>query len=840
MEPRWSGVRYSFLANPPLVTGQSSMEKWIIEKAGVFDFRQPKFSAALQIDWNCHTFHNLHIRNNFWNGIDIVYNDLTRKPAIRMSRFENNRRHGLKIRSQGITIQKVSLAGNGQSGFRYNPLITNDLQRDIVTWLERREQPEMEANNVFIMPNANFDKLTVYESHLNQRKFLIAKVTPECPLALLDPCIHQMSLFASGEEYGLNSRLAVQVINRVNEGSDEDIILIDNIGKKNWSVRNDLIHFPILSLSNTLQLKYTRTYGKPSVIILVLFLDAQEYLNRFVHVHQSEIVSNQYAISSVHYSNWAMKNDNLLNRWASEKLWFQKVNFVNNTEAIVWIHSPQHLTFNNTPIAKMTENRFENNTNFAILINGYYAFLNISSNNFTNNNSPNGIGLITFNGMEKDLFFERNRFTYNRGSWMVKMDIRSHSLRNKVTAWIRHNYFLRNGFLHNTEEYVDMWPRSFTIGIFGSQLANIHFNRLRNVLFDFELISGVKSANVKDVMNVTYNWWGIANEAAIHQRIFDFDDWNIFTLTVFSPFYVTEENFISFWWKPQNGQLAEGKRSEPSIYNLNGRIYESKNLTSNRERWHEYPFHYKPVESYRIIKDLTIMPGATLTIEKGVEVHVWPNVRILVLGNLKAEGTYWEPIRFKPINVTEYAEERGGIAARHKRLNRCSIQSENLCRHQRKRRSEHGIGGESASQHFPSLNRYNPYYQQLVVRLNGTKPTSGFLEFYNATTDKWMPSCDREFTVRNAQVICRELGFSSTNVYEWLTPRWDYNPKIVTRRSYVAPRQCIGMELKVEQCPVRMSNNLSMWQCTDSEHFNYIHCGEETVLNRYDFYYQIK
>uniref|UniRef100_A0A1I7V5N8 Methyltransferase n=1 Tax=Loa loa TaxID=7209 RepID=A0A1I7V5N8_LOALO len=153
MEPRWSGVRYSFLANPPLITGQSSMEKWIIEKA-----------------------------DNFWNGIDIVYNDLTRKPAIRMSQFENNRRHGFKTRSQGITIQKVSLIGNGQSGFRYNPLITNDLQYDIITWLERREQPEMEANNVFIIPNTNIDKLMVYESHLNQRKFLVAKATSDCPL----------------------------------------------------------------------------------------------------------------------------------------------------------------------------------------------------------------------------------------------------------------------------------------------------------------------------------------------------------------------------------------------------------------------------------------------------------------------------------------------------------------------------------------------------------------------------------------------------------------------------------------------------------------------------------
>ncbi|MCP9262754.1 Scavenger receptor cysteine-rich domain protein [Dirofilaria immitis] len=315
-----------------------------------------------------------------------------------------------------------------------------------------------------------------------------------------------------------------------------------------------------------------------------------------------------------------------------------------------------------------------------------------------------------------------------------------------------------------------MWPRSFTIGIFGSQLANIHFNRLRNVLFDFELISGAKNADIKDTMNVTYNWWGVANEAEIYQRIFDFDDWNIFTLATFSPFYVTKENFISFWWKPENGQLAIAKHFESSIYNLNGRIYESKNLTYDRERWHEFPFYYKPFEPYRIIKDLTIMPGATLTIEKGVEVHISPNVRILVLGNLKAEGTFWEPIRFKPINITEYTEQRNAIVKRHE-------------------------------------------------------------QFYNATTNEWIPSCDREFTIRNAQVVCRELGFDSRNVYQWLTPRWNYNPKIIIRKSYVASRQCNGIELKFEQCPIRMNNNLSRWQCIDNEHFNYIHCGEQTILN---------
>lgn len=83
------------------------------------------------------------------------------------------------------------------------------------------------------------------------------------------------------------------------------------------------------------------------------------------------------------------------------------------------------------------------------------------------------------------------------------------------------------------------------------------------------------------------------------------------------------------------------------------------------------------------------------------------------------------------------------------------------------------------------------------------------------------------------QVVCRELGFSGTNVYEWLTPRWNYNPKITFPRSYVVPRQCVGMELKLKYCQIRISSNLSMWQCIDNEHFNYIHCGEQTVLNRF-------
>lgn len=49
-------------------------------------------------------------------------------------------------------------------------------------------------------------------------------------------------------------------------------------------------------------------------------------------------------------------------------------------------------------------------------------------------------------------------------------------------------------------------------------------------------------------MNVTHNWWGVANEAEVSQRIFDVDDWNIYMVAEFSPYYTSEELFINFWW----------------------------------------------------------------------------------------------------------------------------------------------------------------------------------------------------------------------------------------------------------------------------------------------------
>ncbi len=84
-----------------------------------------------------------------------------------------------------------------------------------------------------------------------------------------------------------------------------------------------------------------------------------------------------------------------------------------------------------------------------------------------------------------------------KGAWIVKYSIQSQTLLNvsyaiPVPAFIRYNYFMHNYYLNSIQDYVDSWPRSYAVGIFGAQKVDIHFNRFKNLLLDFELISGCK------------------------------------------------------------------------------------------------------------------------------------------------------------------------------------------------------------------------------------------------------------------------------------------------------------------------------------------------------------
>ena len=193
-------------------------------------------------------------------------------------------------------------------------------------------------------------------------------------------------------------------------------------------------------------------------------------------------------------------------------------------------------------------------------------------------------------------------------------------------------------------------------------------------------------------------------------------------------------------------------------------------------------------------------------------------MRILVYGNLIADGTLCllftiddgnikplplpegQPIRFKPINATEASEQRGQQGTRY-RLRRTPLGAlhkgllEMTRRHRRRlqhlasewrhlefsrwrqRRNTLSAakpGRDDVFRQFPELRRENPQLQRFFVFLmeNGTlSQAKGFLHFYNSTSGEIVPSCDRHFTLRNAQVFFGLQSGKSSDMPVGCVPR---------------------------------------------------------------------
>lgn len=215
-------------------------------------------------------------------------------------------------------------------------MVPTVVQKDIVSWLDRAEQPELEANGIYLIPSAAdarsgggraLPRLQLFESQLEQRKFLVAHASGDaaCPSVPAVPCHYELELEAVGHEYGLPPKLVVQIVQRPNPSGDEDAIFEDRQTNRRWSVRHQHIQFPLLSAGPSLRLIYRRARGAPALVVLVLFLNAQEYLDRFVHIYDSAIRANQYGVSAVHYSNLTTVDGTaLINRCGAALITFEK------------------------------------------------------------------------------------------------------------------------------------------------------------------------------------------------------------------------------------------------------------------------------------------------------------------------------------------------------------------------------------------------------------------------------------------------------------------------------------------------------------------------------------
>ena len=859
----WAGLRLGMTAK------RSKLYDIKIERAGLFDYRTSSFVPGVQADFSHHVFENIEVRDNDHDGIGVVYSDIyypDHVNFIKNSLISGNKRHGVSFRQLGMRISDTEIRDNLHAGIYHDPKLTKLEQRELSEWMSLID--ESKADTIVKIPDT--EDGTTAESPIilkeGESKLLItsdSNTTKERKTYYIR---------AERDEFVIG----MQLINPFHNRTTEKLLVydytsvIDSPNIKVVEVSRDIASFPSVSSSYAVTLHFdpgsaplgnmmmlftpincanlpgscnpsawhinpldrNKIYDGPIPRLTVensriafngqglmaihynryLGHDSQVYLrkaNESVEIFDSKIVSNkeaifvftpfrelnQFNISEITYMinrttfsdndggifqySKDLRDSNNIYHWVLRENKFER-----NKGGGLEVGLPYVWQYNEnfTHTVHIDSNNFQNNQDFGISVGGHFARVYIVNNTLLENSCHEG--LITLNGMEKESWIFANNIQINDGIYMVELDMDSQSeIMGYVAAYFSQNIVQKNVHTHLKLGLDAYHPASYTVAVKGVQKFNITENLFGNPGLDYELLSGVKTARVGNMLNAEKNYWGSSDIRIIRDRLFDFDDWNSYATTHFLP-YLVQNSFES--------SLSSSYERLPEIDldNLGGRLFESLRLI-NRGR------------PYVIKRDLTVMPDVTLTIEPGVEMEFYPSVGILVLGTLHAQGNIDKNIVMRPVRLSEVNDYRVG---------------------RRKRQAYNRLGSD------------------FDVRLcqadkNGTicppGANQGYVEIYNRTTMQWVPICDTRFTERNAEVVCRELGFSDLNVFLDFGQRIEYHENSLTRLIYwPEPYQCTGKEAKLSHCPIRMNGQIygHKYGCNwKAPNFAFVHCGEKNL-----------
>lgn len=463
-----------------------------------------------------------------------------------------------------------------------------------------------------------------------------------------------------------------------------------------------------------------------------------------------------------------------------------------------------HYNENFTHSVYMHNNTWRSNQNFGFVIDGHFAEVNITKNMFTENNCKTG--LISIRGMEKKMKVEGNYIERNNGKYMVEfyMDSQSEIMGLVYAIFVynqvknnRHTSANMRGSLFKTTD------PTYVIGFKGIQKVKVSRNLFGNNGLQYTLLAGIKTAKINNLLDVTENWWGSANEHDIKSLIFDFDDWNNHAIATYLP-YLLEDSFDS------SLSVTFTHVTAMDVNELGGRLVEDFTIEGR-------------IAPYIVKSDITVMPDVTLTIHPGVVLEFAPNVGILVMGNLKAIGQTSLPIVMRPI--------RGSGNTEGNTIVKRDVNQYSPSHHKHRRQLEFLQVQDS----IRLCTGRNCSINENILE----KKNEGFLEYYNRTTLQWVPMCDNRFTERNAQVVCRELSFDPINAFFAHDRRVEYHSNSLSRIwSWPEPLQCVGTENRYEDCPIRLNGQLygHRHECKWDSEFVFIHCGKRNLEENLEYW----
>lgn len=870
-ETSWAGVRLGVVAE------QAELQYVTIEKAGLLDYTTNSFKPALQIDFARHPLEYVRVVDNRQDGLGIIYSDLYSSglKKIQNCEFSNNQGSGVSLKQLGIQILGSTMENNKQAGIRHNPALSALQQREIAGWFKPPADlaTDYAPYRPLYIPFAHSDNTITLEDR-ETRHLITQRVVADA--------IRRQYIFRCKPGYVVG----VQLLNPIHNRSTEEIIIRDanspggiNLGAA-WNVKRDLTIFPAASSSYGIIIDYNSgvdALGGCVIVLTSVQIPIPDPRLRLVRgpvptltVTNSRIRSNRRGLWASYYNRYLTEHEDHYLRKANESIQLIGCDISHNQEEAIHVHSPFWdihrsnlseitITINNSLITDngkgiyqfsrdmrssnnlfhwilfdnsiernlgggfdvalpyvwqynenythsffLSNNTWRDNRNFAFVIDGHFAALNLTKNIFDKNQCKTG--LISIRGMEKRMNIYRNRIERNTGSYMVefKADSQSEILGSVDAVMFENEVQNNNDNSLKRGGYFQVYKSpSCVVGFHGIQRVRVRRNLFSTNLLDYVLVAGVRTAQLSSTVDVSENWWGTSDAHVIREKIFDFDDWNNHAQAEFRP-YLLRDNIdaslsVSF--------------EQPLVFNpnnLGGRYKENLIL------------HYRP-EPYQVYSDITILPGAVMTIEPGVVMEFAPNVGILVLGTLRAQGRRDFEIVMKPLQVrapNNPAMIQPGTPV-------AEIPSNHL------------INKRAADYPYVASGHFSDSIRLCTGRNCSQQTNEGFLEYYNRTTLQWVPMCDDRFTERNAQVVCRELGFDSLNVFVNHGSRVEFHFNSLSRIwSWPEPLQCKGDEAKLEDCAIRLNGQLygHRHRCEWDSPFIFIHCGQRNLYGTMDYW----
>ena len=272
-------------------------------------------------------------------------------------------------------------------------------------------------------------------------------------------------------------------------------------------------------------------------------------------------------------------------------------------------------------------NNFAINSGRCVLLEGMFthSLISISDNLFNENNCADK-SVIEVLRLDEKVTFSNNSFTHNTAESVILLQV-IHDIHSSLQ---RKQVFFNNNTLSNNIAYTSS-RLSIADDSCAFVLSGVHyykeidfgFNKFNNSKYRRELCIRFPAFSTRDVVNVTHNWWGTANESEVRDRISDFDDDYDFAIANDWPFLISDDD-------PTLTAIEKHDIKQHGSV-LSGRLFESITLKAAHS-------------PYSVTSDFIVLDNITLTIEAGVTVTVSPGMSILVAGVLKAQGTPVKPV----------------------------------------------------------------------------------------------------------------------------------------------------------------------------------------------------